>query len=202
MKKYLLVALSIAGGILSSFAWSGWCSGLILLVSFVPFLLIENYLYENRDRYSPNAYFTYILPGFLMFSLLTLGWIRVASIVAAICVITGITFIMSFILWLAHIVRLRAGNLFFIIATVSFWLGYEYLSLNSNILSPWINLGNGLAKDIIFIQWYEVTGTSGGSLWILLSNIFLTIFLTKSLAGCKRNRLYLFTWLLIIAIPL
>ncbi len=133
---------------------------------------------------------------------MTLGWIRVASIVAAICVIPGITFIMSFTLWLAHIVRLRAGNLFFIIAIVSFWLGYEYLSLNSNILSPWINLGNGLAKDIIFIQWYEVTGTSGGSLWILLSNIFLTIYLTKSLAGSKRNKLYLFTWFLIIAIPL
>jgi ABC-type multidrug transport system permease subunit len=92
MKKYLLVGLSLAGGFLSGLAWTEWCSGLILLISLVPFFIIENYLYENRERYSPNAFFIYVLPGFLIFSMLTLGWMRVASIVAAITVIMGISF--------------------------------------------------------------------------------------------------------------
>src|SRR5674476_238344 len=180
MSKYSLAGLSVTGGILSGLAWTGWCSGLILLVAFVPFFIIENHLFENPKRFSPNSFFILILPGFVIFSILVLGWMRVASITGAVCVIMGLSFLMAFSLWLAHIVRLRAGNLPGFISMITFWLGYEFISLNINIISPWLNLGNGLSKDILFIQWYEVTGTAGGSLWILCSNLFLTIILVNS----------------------
>jgi apolipoprotein N-acyltransferase len=75
------------------------------------------------------------------------------------------------------------------------------VSLNINIISPWLNLGNGLSKDVLFVQWYEITGTGGGSLWILCSNLFLTIFLVKFLNKKKRNNLYLVVWLGIIIFP-
>jgi apolipoprotein N-acyltransferase len=201
MNKYTLVGLSVIGGILSGLAWTGWCSGLILLIAFVPFFLIENYLFENPKRFTPNAFFIYLLPGFVIFSLIALGWMRVASITGAICVIMGLSFLMAFTTWLAHIVRLRSGNLPGFISMITFWLGYEYISLNINIISPWLNLGNGLSKDILFIQWYDVTGTAGGSLWILLSNLFLAIVLVTSLAKKRRNAVYLIIWLLIIIIP-
>jgi apolipoprotein N-acyltransferase len=201
MNKYILVTLSVIGGILSGLAWSGWCSGLILLVSLVPFFLIENYLAGQRLRYSANAYFIYVLPGFLIFSILTLGWIRVASLVAAVGVIMGMTFLMSFTAWLAHYVRLRAGNITAIAALLSFWLAFEFLCLNVDIITPWINLGNGLAKDILFIQWYDTTGVAGGSLWILISNILLSVFLIRSMNGLKRRRLYIILWVLVIIIP-
>ncbi|MEI6047755.1 MAG: apolipoprotein N-acyltransferase [Bacteroidota bacterium] len=201
MNKYTLVALSVTGGILSGLAWTGWCSGLILLIAFVPFFVIENYLFENPKKFSPNAFFIYILPGFVIFSIIALGWMRVASITGAVCVIMGLSFLMAFTMWLAHIVRLRAGNIPGFLSLLTFWLSYEFISLNINIISPWINLGNGLAKDIMFIQWYEATGTSGGSLWILSSNLFLTLWLVNSLRGKSRNRLFLMIWLSVIIIP-
>lgn len=201
MSKYSLAGLSVIGGILSGLAWTGWCSGLILLVAFVPFFIIENHLFENPKRFSPNTFFILILPGFVIFSILALGWMRVASITGAICVIMGLAFLMAFALWLAHVVRLRAGNLPGFISLITFWLSYEYISLNINIVSPWINLGNGLSKDILFIQWYEVTGTAGGSLWILCSNLFLTIILVNSLTKKSRNGYFLIIWLAIIIIP-
>jgi apolipoprotein N-acyltransferase len=201
MNKYALVALSVTGGILSGLAWTGWCSGLILLIAFVPFFLVENYLFENPKKYSLNACFIYILPGYVIFSIIALGWMRVASLTGAICVIMGLSFLMSFTVWLAHIVRCRAGNIPGILAMISFWLGYEYLTLNVNIVSPWLDLGNGLSKDIIFIQWYEVTGTAGGSLWILCSNIILTMFLVNSASGKKGTRLLLIIWLSVIILP-
>jgi apolipoprotein N-acyltransferase len=126
---------------------------------------------------------------------------RIASITGAICVIMGLSFLMSFALWLAHVIRLRAGNVPGFIAYITLWLTYEFISLNVNIVSPWINLGNGLSKDIHFIQWYELTGTAGGSLWILLSNLFLSIFLVSFLEGKKRILHYLIIWLAIIIIP-
>src|SRR5664279_4308333 len=201
MNKYTLVGLSVIGGILSGLAWTSWCSGLILLIAFVPFFMIENFLFENPRRFTSNAYFIYSLPGFVIFGIISLGWMRIASITGAICVIMGLSFLMAFTVWLAHIVRLRMGNLAGFIALITFWLSYEYISLNVNIISPWLNLGNGLSKDILFIQWYDVTGTAGGSLWILLSNLFLAIVLVTSLAKKRRNAVYLIIWLLIIIIP-
>jgi apolipoprotein N-acyltransferase len=121
--------------------------------------------------------------------------------VGAITVIMGISFIISFTVWLAHIVRLRAGNLLSVIALISFWLCYEYISLNFDLVSPWVNLGNGLAKDIQFIQWYEITGSPGGTLWILISNITLSAIIIKSENGFKKSRILLPTWILIVFVP-
>ena len=201
MNKYLLTVLSVTGGIISGLAWSSWCSGLVLLFSFVPFFLIENHLFENSGKYRSTSLFVYLFPGFIIFNVLTLGWIRVASVMAAICVITGVAFLMSLILWLAHIVRIKAGNLPGFIALFSFWLAFEFLSLNTVYLSPWANLGNGLSKDILFIQWYEVTGVGGGSFWILSSNLFLTLFLVRTSGKMRRDKLFLWIWLAIIIIP-
>jgi apolipoprotein N-acyltransferase len=201
MNKYTLVALSVTGGILSGLAWTGWCSGLILLIAFVPFFLIENYLFDNPDKFSPNAFFIYLLPGFVIFSIIALGWMRVASIIGAISVIMGLSFLMAFTMWLAHIVRLKAGNVPGFVSLVTFWLGYEFLSLNINLITPWLNLGNGLSKDIMFIQWYELTGTAGGTLWILCSNLFLTLFLVNFPVRKKSNRFLLVIWLSVIIIP-
>lgn len=201
MNKYTLVGLSVIGGILSGLAWTSWCSGLVLLIAFVPFFLIENFLFENPKRFTPNAFFMYLLPGFVIFSIISLGWMRIASITGAICVIMGLSFLMAFTTWLAHIVRIRAGNLTGFISLITFWLSYEYISLNINIISPWLNLGNGLSKDILFVQWYELTGTGGGSLWILASNLFLTIILVNSLTRKRRNFRYIAIWLMIIIVP-
>ena len=40
-------------------------------------------------------------------------------------------------------------------------------------LHPWLVLGNALAGSTELAQWYEFTGTMGGSLWIWASNLFL-----------------------------
>jgi apolipoprotein N-acyltransferase len=201
MNKYSLTGLSVIGGILCGLAWTGWCSGLILLIGFVPFFLIENYLFENPKRFTPNAFFILILPGFVIFSIISLGWMRVASITGAVCVIMGLSFLMAFTTWLAHIIRLRAGNIAGFFSMITFWLTYEYFSLNINIVSPWLNLGNGLSKDILFIQWYELTGTAGGSLWILCCNLLLAIVLVNSIKVKRRNRFYFIAWLSIVIIP-
>jgi apolipoprotein N-acyltransferase len=201
VNKYTLVALSVTGGILSGLAWTGWCSGLILLFALIPFFLIENWLFEHHTRFSPNSFFIYILPGFVIFSIITLGWMKVASIAGAVCVIMGLSFLMAFTMWLAHIVRLRAGNIPGFISMITFWLGFEFITLNISIISPWINLGNGLSKDILFIQWYEVTGTAGGTLWILCSNLFFTLFLVNTQINRKSSNKFLALWLLMIIIP-
>ncbi len=201
MNKYTLVMLSVTGGIISGLAWTDWCTGLVLLFVLVPFFMIEDHLCVNRKRYSENAYFLYLLPGFVLFCIISLGWIRVVSITAAIGVILGVSFLLAFTMWLAHKIKLRTGQITGYVSFIAFWLTFESLCLNLDILSPWVNLGNGLSKDIRFIQWYEVTGAAGGSLWILISNILLTVIL-KGFRE-KKNRTFIITaiWLSVIIIP-
>ncbi len=59
---------------------------------------------------------------------------------------------------------------------VAFWLTFEYLHLNWQLSWPWLTLGNAFALHPDWVQWYQHTGTTGGSLWILVVNIL--IFLT------------------------
>jgi len=201
MNKYHLIGLSAAGGIMAGMAWTSWFSGLILLAAFVPFFLIENHLFENQGRYRPNSYFIYLLPGMIIFNTMSVGWVRAASIPAVITVIAGMSFMMAFTLWLAHIIRIKAGTVTGSITIISFWLAFEFLTLNVPLLSPWINLGNGLAKDILFIQWYDATGTGGGTLWILLSNLILTFSIVNLLTQNRRHRLFTGLWIALVIIP-
>ncbi len=201
MNKYTLVSLSVFGGIMSGLAWTNWCSGLILLIAFVPFFLIESVLYNDAKKYSKNVFFLYILPGFVIFNILAIGWVKVATMTGALFIVSGLSFLMALTMWLAHMIRLKAGNFAGFVSLVSFWLTLEFLNLNSDLLSPWLNLGNGLAKDIMFIQWYEVTGVAGGTLWILCSNLVISVYLYNIVMNKKVNRSLFWLWLIIIFVP-
>ena len=201
MNKYLLVALSVLSGILLGLAWTTSCSGLILLISFVPFLIIENVLYHSAVRYHRNAFFLYTLPGFFIFNILAIGWVRVSTLTGAVFIIMGLSFLMSFTLWLAHIIRLKAGNPAGYISLISFWLALEYINLNTSIITPWLNLGNGLAKDILFIQWYDITGAAGGTLWIISTNLAFSAWINKFISKKNFNNIYLWFALALVILP-
>ena len=53
------------------------------------------------------------------------------------------------------------------------WLAWEHFYFDAEISWPWLTLGNTLATSHYLAQWYEYTGTLGGSLWILLVNVVL-----------------------------
>lgn len=201
MNKYGLSALSVTGGILSGLAWTSWCSGLILLTALVPFLIIEDHIYENRSRFPGDAVFIYLFPGFLIFTLTAIGWIREIGIAVTAVVTICAAIMISIVWWGAHKVKIMAGSFAGYLSLIAFWLLLDFLCLNTAILSPWLNLGNGLAKDITFIQWYEYTGTSGGTLWVIISNLFLW-FLIRSIKQKNRSAwILLLAWLLIITVP-
>lgn len=201
MNRYYLAGLSVLGGVISALAWTEWCPGLIILAGFAPFLLIEDYLYNHPEKYSPVSLFSYLLPGFVIFATFTLGWIRAVSMFAAIFVILAASLLMTFALWVAHIIHLKAGKMPFYLSFISLWLSLELLCLKTSILSPWINLGNGLAKDTEFIQWFEVTGSPGGTLWILLSNLVLARLILSLLRKGGKSAGILLSWLALLVIP-
>lgn len=85
-----------------------------------------------------------------------------------------------------HIFKSRYGNRAGWLAFIAFWLSFESIHLNWQLSWPWLTLGNVFASRPNMVQWYEYTGVSGGSLWVLLVNIFIFQFLTRQNAAEKK----------------
>ena len=75
---------------------------------------------------------------------------------------------------------------------------FEYIHLNWQLSWPWLTLGNVFAMHPDWVQWYEYTGTSGGTLWIVVLNIFLFELINKIRSKKYEIRLIIMTAIIII----
>ena len=85
--------------------------------------------------------------------------------------------------WSKKRLPLRTAYIFL----VTLWISFEKFHLEWDFSWPWLNLGNVFSEDIQWIQWYEYTGSFGGSLWVLLINIGLFEVLKNHKASLKKT---------------
>jgi len=168
LKKFtpFLIAIS-SGGLL----WASWpVSPLTFLIftAWVPLLWLES-IVKSRKKFFGLTYITMFI-----WNLATTWWIWNASAPGAIAAFLANSLLMCFP-WLGYkIVKKWKGENWGFLALIAFWMCFEYIHLQDWGLSwPWLTLGNVFATHTEWIQWYEYTGSSGGTLWILLVNIFL-----------------------------
>jgi apolipoprotein N-acyltransferase len=190
--QWVFPLLMILSGFLLGVTWMDRVPDIFLFVGFIPLLFVEEYIYQ---RQKPPVYaFLFASLAFVVWNTMASWWIWNATPVGCVATIIINTTLMSFTFWLSHITGRKLGRRLGRVAFVIYWLGYEYFSLNTDLSWPWLNLGNGLANSIRFIQWYEYTGVLGGSLWILLVNqtlfdlirhvVYKGLIPVKSTIGC------------------
>lgn len=171
MKKSSLFILAILSSILLSLPWYSQFSGLIILIAFVPLLFIEDYIYETREKNKPFILIGYSTLTFAIWNILTTYWIHNAAFIGVVAAVIVNTFLMTITFWMFHFTKRKLGPKIGRYALLVYWIGFEHFYLNAEISWPWLNLGNAFAKDIKLIQWYEYTGTLGGTFWIIIVNI-------------------------------
>ncbi len=172
MNRFQLIYHSVISGLLLSAPWLFSQSGLLLLFAFVPLLRIEQYIHRSGSENGTRKVFLLSSLTFIIWNTLTTWWIGHAAVGAAVTAVLVNTFLMAAIFSLFHITKKKIKSFSYLIF-MAFWTGFEYLYFRTEISWPWLTLGNGLANDIHFIQWYEYTGVLGGTCWILLSNILI-----------------------------
>jgi apolipoprotein N-acyltransferase len=165
--------LAFLSGLLLTLPWYNILPGYILLLAFVPLLIVENYIYERKNIFSSRSVFFIAYLAFFTWNLCTLWWVVKISYMGALFCISANSMFYAAVFWSFHLVKRVTGTVIGWLAFIFFLLAFEFYSLHSEFALPWLILGNGLANCIQSIQWYEYTGTQGGSLWILLSNILL-----------------------------
>ncbi|MEM7575786.1 MAG: apolipoprotein N-acyltransferase [Bacteroidota bacterium] len=177
--------LAILGGTLLGLGYPGYLPYPILLfVAWVPLLLLQQRLVARGV--SGRRVFGLGYATFFLFNVLSTYWVTNTALAAGLFALIVNSFIMCLPWWLFNRVSRWAPRVSYL-AFFTPWLAFEYFHYRWQLNWPWLDLGNGLGQNPWMAQWYEYTGTAGGSLWILLVNylLFRALFPSKTAVGMR-----------------
>lgn len=153
----ILLALSFPPVSWSFLNWLAW----------VPVLWMTDRLIQKRI--SPWFYLYHV---FVLWNILNTYWVANAALMPAFVAIWLNSFFMLIPWWLARKTKLVVPVLGWW-PLLFYWVSYEQIHHQWELSWPWLSLGNSWAGLPSMIQWYEFTGTMGGSLWIWLINLMI-----------------------------
>lgn len=168
LKNPSAILLSLLSGFLFWIAWTPNNFSALIFFAFIPLFIIEE---KEKNSF---RYFVFIYLGLFTWNVLTTWWIWNSTLIGAWLAIATNSLLMYLPWWGYRKVKQKFSTPFALIAFVFFWLSFEYLHLLDWGLSwPWLTIGNAFAERTSWIQWYEYTGTTGGTLWVLSINALL-----------------------------
>lgn len=186
-------ALVLLPAVLFVLAWEPVGIWPLLFVSFIPlFLLGERYsgYFDSKAKF-----YGFLFLAILGWNISTTWWVWFASAWGAVSMLflNSLFMLIPFGIWRFIKRRPNDGNKlkseFFVWGIFIFsWLFYEYGHHRWDLSWPWLALGNGLSTAIPIVQWYEYTGTLGGSFWVLVGNVILYRLLIVYSSTSKINR--------------
>jgi apolipoprotein N-acyltransferase len=198
LKPFTPLLAAIGSGLLLWAAWPVSPLTLLIFVAWIPLLWIEPSI-KSRAKFFGLTYLT-----MFTWNIATTWWIINASVPGALAAFFANSLLMCFP-WLGFkIVKKWLGEKTGYVSLIAFWMCFEYIHLHDWGLSwPWLTLGNVFATHPGWIQWYEFTGTSGGSLWVLIVNIFLYLHIKNNLnrEAAKTYR-HMLTAVVLLALPI
>ena len=167
----------------------------LIFFAFVPLLFLAEKI-KNRSQFFGWLYLT-----LLIWNASTTWWTCNSTVPGGIAAIVANSLLMC-IPWIGfYNVKRNLGERIGYISLIVFWLTFEYIHLNWELSWPWLTLGNVFATHPNLVQWYEYTGTSGGSLWVLLINVLIFIFIKKNIQQSIFNKKYSIAIFLTLLIP-
>ncbi|WP_291907705.1 apolipoprotein N-acyltransferase [Chitinophaga sp. CB10] len=173
-----IVILSIVSGLLLWLSWPTMPFTPLIFIALTPLFYITE---KVKHR---GAYFGLIFLAFLIWNAGSTWWVGNTPVpVSGVFANSFNAFLMT-IPWLMYKNsrrRLSATTSFF--ALIVYWLTFEYIHQTWELSWPWLVLGNAFAMHPGWVQWYEITGASGGTVWVLLTNILIY-------AAWKRARIH------------
>lgn len=176
------------------------CSFLTLSpLAFVAFIPLFHHTVQefSQPEFSWKQAFVKAYHVFILWNIIATYWVANAALVPGLVAFTLNSLFMC-IPWLLSVWVGRRFKPLWPIALCCFWLLFEWGHHQWEISWPWLSLGNCMGFLPQWVQWYEYTGTFGGSAWILIGN-FIAL---GSLIAIKRRVWYGLAFLLWIGLPM
>jgi apolipoprotein N-acyltransferase len=183
--KYTSLLLSIISGILLWLSWPVSPFTFLIFFAFVPLILLEVRVKTGL------SYFGWSYLALLIWNIGSTWWICNSTVPGGVAAIVANSLLMC-IPWIAFFhVKRKNGPLIGYTGLLVFWTTFEYIHLNWELSWPWLTIGNVFATHPDWVQWYEYTGSSGGTIWVMASNILIAFTLirysrTSSLAAIRK----------------
>ncbi len=209
MNKVKVLGLAVLSGIFLAVSWFPPFTFLIFFALIPLFILTDEILEKSKRPKGAIFLFSYIV--FLIWNGFDTWWTWFASPGGAVMAIVANALLMAFTYWIFFIVYKSLSSKYCSILAhklvpsaywllIPVWLSFEYLHTLWQLAWTWLTLGNVFAFRHNWIQWYEYTGVSGGTLWILIVNIlFYQLIKTKTLQKSKVKSLVV---VCVIAVPI
>ncbi|RYY62947.1 MAG: apolipoprotein N-acyltransferase [Chitinophagaceae bacterium] len=183
MKRYTDLFIALGGSILLWAAWPVSPLTFLVFAGWIPLLLVEERV-KSRKRFFALTYL-----HMFSWNILTTWWIWNASLPGAISAFVANSLFMCIPWLLFSITKKNLGSWIGYGSLVVYWMAFEYLHHNWELSWPWLTLGNVFATHPGWVQWYQYSGSSGGTLWVLLVNI-LVFALFREYRRFGRSRVY------------
>ncbi len=152
----------------------------LMFIGWVPLLMVEHEISKDQSNVGKWGLMGYTYLMFVVWNVLTTWWVGNTAFVAGIVAIWLNSLFMTVPFLVFHKTKQVFPKLGYL-AFVVYWISFEWLHLNWELSWAWLNLGNAFAQFPSWVQWYEYTGTFGGTLWILLANVlFFSVFKNNS----------------------
>ena len=171
--------LTVLSSVLLSIPYLVPHCGFISLCAWIPLLCMDRIATLNGERHV----WIYHYSAFVLWNLFTTFWVCNATVGGGIFAILANAFQMSVIFGVFRFSKRHFNGVLPYILLASMWIAWERAYFDAEISWPWLVLGNSFAGSIRSVQWYEYTGTLGGSLWIWMSNLSLFGIMTAMYDG-------------------
>ena len=176
MKKenILIWGLVLLFAILMSIPFLVPHTGILALFGLIPLLCME----RIATILEKKRVWIYHYSAFVLWNAITTFWVCNATVGGGLFAIFANSLQMSVVFGLFRWSKKKfRGALPYIFLAVT-WIAWERFYFDAEISWPWLVLGNSFARTTWAVQWYEITGTLGGSLWIWACNLGLFGFMT------------------------
>ena len=179
-KKTSILLLLLLSALLLSVPFLVPRTGYLALVALVPLLFAEQAASETGIKH----FWWWHYMCFLLWNVATTFWVCNATVGGGIFACVANAFQMSLVFGLFRWSKKHLRGALPYIFLAFAWIAWERWYLTwAQISWPWLVLGNSFARTTSWIQWYEFTGTLGGSLWIWASNLAVFGIMMASRSG-------------------
>ncbi len=157
--------------LLLTLAWQNFYFLPSIFFGLIPLFMLERKIRLEQAN-SKLWVFVYVWLAILVWNIGAVWWIWNASAGGAIAafIINSLPMVLPFLLYHNQNKKTGTENIWLFIGL---WIAAEYLQFWWDLAFPWLILGNVFSYAPSLVQWFEITGVLGGSVWILILNFKL-----------------------------
>ena len=142
-------------------------TGWLALIGFLPLLCAD----AIADQLGIKRFFWFYFVAFVLWNAATTFWVWNATVGGAIFAILYNSIQMAIIWGIFRLSKKGLDGVLPYLLLMTMWIAWEKVYFRLDFSWPWLTLGNAFARTTGLVQWYEYTGSLGGSLWVWLCNL-------------------------------